>query len=252
MPQESQIGGINKRVMGGQLSMIEDAPTVNEQDTINDENVCSDEDERVKKPQVRGGPSGENENVSDDIPEIQYNESVLTTEEQQKLKESIMKRASLLDEKKQSTLQQPQAEQNVEMEASNDFEEVLVEDCSESSENDSIVEPEELRDVADEQLFSDLQKREQEEKREEHNSVILKLDGSIKDKESLLDAIKQSQQQMQSDLINLMKNQYQNKVLALTNEITQLERQKSENLSKSGNSMTQQQRKKMEEQFMNK
>lgn len=210
---------------------------MNEEDTINDENVCSDEDERIKKPPVRGGPAAENENVSDDIPEVLYNESVLTTEEQQKLKDSIMKRASLLDDKKPSTLVQNLVE-DTPMEVPNDFEEVQVEDCSSSSENESLEDAEELRDVTDEQLFSDLQKKEHDEKREEHNSVILKLDGTIKDKESLLDAIKQSQQQMQNDLISLMKNQYQGKVLALTNEITQLERQKSENLSKSGSGMT--------------
>jgi len=49
-----------------------------------------------------------------------------------------------------------------------------------------------------------------------------------------------------------MKNQYQQKVLELTSEITKLEQDKAENLSKKGHQMTEQQRKKIEEQFMTK
>lgn len=133
---------------------------------------------------------------------------------------------------------------------SEECEEVHVQDCS-----DDEVDEEELRDEADEDLFADLHKRDRDdidEQRAEHNSVLVKLDGNIKDKENLLAAIKESQNQMQSDLISLMKEQYQHKVLELTKEITQLEKQKADNLSKPGNSLNQQQRKKMEEQFKQK
>jgi hypothetical protein len=40
---------------------------------------------------------------------------------------------------------------------------------------------------------------------------------------------------MQNELIDLMKNQYHDKMLQLTNEITQLERSKAESLSKHNN-----------------
>ena len=87
-----------------------------------------------------------------------------------------------------------------------------------------------------------------EEITKEHTQTILKLDAGLNEKEALLAAIKESQSQMQHDLIDLMKNQYQSKVLQLTNEITQLERQKSQSLGK--NSITSNERKKIEEQFM--
>ena len=44
---------------------------------------------------------------------------------------------------------------------------------------------------------------------------------------------------MQNDLLNLMKNQYHHRVLELTNEITALEKNKAESMSKGGNSLTQ-------------
>ena len=106
-------------------------------------------------------------------------------------------------------------------EIAEECEEVHVQDCS-----DDEVDEEELRDEADEDLFTDLHKRDRDdidEQRAEHNSVLVKLDGNIKDKENLLAAIKESQNQMQVDLISLMKEQYQHKVLELTKEITQLE-----------------------------
>lgn len=88
---------------------------------------------------------------------------------------------------------------------------------------------------------------EEDEILQEHTSIILKLDGSLNEKEKLLAAIKESQSQMQHDLIDLMKNQYQQKVLELTNEITQLEHQKCQSLGKS--QISQNERKKIEEQF---
>ena len=59
-----------------------------------------------------------------------------------------------------------------------------------------------------EELFAALHTRDREdinEKRAEHDSVLVRLDGTIKDKENLLVAIKESQNQMQNDLISLMK-----------------------------------------------
>jgi hypothetical protein len=61
-------------------------------------------------------------------------------------------------------------------------------------------------DVQEEELFAELDKREEEESRQLHNSIIVKLDGSLLEKEKLLAAIKASQNQMQADLLSLMKN----------------------------------------------
>lgn len=61
--------------------------------------------------------------------------------------------------------------------------------------DDDLVDEEELRDEADEELFAALDTRDNEdinEKRAEHNSVLVRLDGTIKDKEELLVAIKES------------------------------------------------------------
>ena len=69
----------------------------------------------------------------------------------------------------------------------------------------SIIEVEEVED--DEDLPQEEQPEEvPEEIRQEHTSIILKLDGSLNEKEKLLAAIKESQSQMQHDLIDLMKN----------------------------------------------
>lgn len=81
-------------------------------------------------------------------------------------------------------------------------------DCSDGDRDDE----EELRDEANEELFAALDTRESADinaKRAEHDSVLVRLDGTIKDKEQLLGAIKESQAQMQNDLISLMKEQYQ-------------------------------------------
>ena len=79
-----------------------------------------------------------------------------------------------------------------------------------------------------------------------------KLDGNIKDKENLLAAIKEQQVAMQDDLLSLMKNQYQSKVLELTNAITTLENEKADHMSRQGGVMSQQQRKKIEETHLQK
>ncbi len=47
-------------------------------------------------------------------------------------------------------------------------------------------------DVQEEELFAELDKREEEESRQLHNSIIVKLDGSLLEKEKLLAAIKAS------------------------------------------------------------
>ena len=215
------------------LSIIEDAITANEQDgdTVQDENVNSDDD---TKNRPKSG-AAEAENVSDEGQEARsdnFQMTVLSQEEQQeRLKDSILKRASALaaEEAKKSALDAKlddvemyhSPEKNV-PKASEEGAEVHIQECS-----DDEVDEEELRDEADEDLFADLHKRDRDdidEQRAEHNSVLVKLDGNIKDKENLLAAIKESQNQMQNDLISLMKEQYQHKVLELTKEITQLEK----------------------------
>ena len=117
-------------------------------------------------------------------------------DEQDQLRDSIMKRASLLQgEATGSAIQQDQEMQNCERD---DFEEVAVEECSEDEVEEVMVEDEasdgdELRDQVDDAMLAQGQLH-QEEKRAEHNSIIHKLDGSLTEKEKLLDAIKASQQ----------------------------------------------------------
>lgn len=79
--------------------------------------------------------------------------------------------------------------------------------------------------------------------------MIVKFEGDIRAKEDLLAAIKGSQAAMQKDLLDLMKNQYHNKVLELTNEITELEKSKFQDLSKPGAGMSEKERNKLAEQF---
>lgn len=55
---------------------------------------------------------------------------------------------------------------------------------------------------------------------------------------------------MQQGLLELMKGQYQSKVLELTQEITQLEKSKYENLSQHGTGLTEKEKKRLEEQFL--
>lgn len=57
---------------------------------------------------------------------------------------------------------------------------------------------------------------------------------------------------MQGELVSLMKNQYHQKIVDLTSEITQLEQAKAENLSKKGSQLTQQQQRKIEDQYKHK
>ena len=105
------------------------------------------------------------------------------------------------------------------------FEEVAIEDCSEE-EKEVDVEPEEL--------FDNLQKINEDEEqnvRMHHESVLVNLDGAINEKEAILNAIKQSQNEMQANLVHLMKEKYHHQVLELTKEITALEHEKRENLS---------------------
>jgi len=61
--------------------------------------------------------------------------------------------------------------------------------------DEDLVDEEELRDEADEELFAALDTRDHEDitkNRAEHDSVLVRLDGTIKDKEELLVAIKES------------------------------------------------------------
>jgi hypothetical protein len=83
------------------------------------------------------------------------------------------------------------------------FQEEIRNSCHQDEEMEvSVVEVEDEEEDGDEAPENDLTKQI----REEHTSIILKLDGSINEKEKLLAAIKESQTQMQNDLISLMKN----------------------------------------------
>jgi len=58
------------------------------------------------------------------------------------------------------------------------------------------------------------------------------LEGDLKDKEGLLEAIKESHKMLQNNLLEAMKNEYHKKIQMLDSEIKQLERERSENLKK--------------------
>jgi len=45
------------------------------------------------------------------------------------------------------------------------------------------------------------------------------LDGNLKDKESLLEAIKESHKLLQNNLLEAMKNEYHKKIASLDNEL---------------------------------
>jgi len=54
----------------------------------------------------------------------------------------------------------------------------------------------------------------------------------LKDKEGLLDAIKESHKMLQNNLLEAMKMEYHKKILSLDLEIKQLEKERTENLKK--------------------
>ena len=54
----------------------------------------------------------------------------------------------------------------------------------------------------------------------------------MKDKEGLLDAIKESHKMLQNNLLEAMKMEYHKKILSLDLEIKQLEKERTENLKK--------------------
>jgi hypothetical protein len=62
--------------------------------------------------------------------------------------------------------------------------------------------------------------------------MILQLDGTISEKEKLLATFKETQSKWQNELVDLMKNQYNKEVLKLTNDLTELQKEKSQSLDK--------------------
>ena len=58
------------------------------------------------------------------------------------------------------------------------------------------------------------------------------LEGDLKDKEGLLDAIKESHKMLQNNLLEAMKMEYHKKIQKLDLEIKQLEKERSESLKK--------------------
>ena len=103
-------------------------------------------------------------------------------------------------------------------------------------------------EIGDDELLADIAKREAVQ-REEHDSVQKTIEGALVEKERLLDHIKESQKQMQTELMDMMKNQYHQKVLELTKEITILEKEKAETLN-NPDALSQAQKKKMNDQYM--
>lgn len=144
----------------GPMSVIQDCETVNEQDTVQEEDVGSDEEKAQRHPPHKFDKAIE-ENVPDshDLPVINLGRSVLSNDEQlELLRRSIAERASILQEEevKRSALNsQLDAEmkdetRNNQME---EFEEVAVEECSPSEEDLD----DELRDEADGDLSDHLE-----------------------------------------------------------------------------------------------
>ena len=77
------------------------------------------------------------------------------------------------------------------------------------------------------------------------------MEGALVEKERLLDHIKESQKQMQTELMDMMKNQYHSKVLELTKEITKLEKDK-QNTLENPDALTQAQKKNLAGQYQSK
>lgn len=85
-------------------------------------------------------------------------------------------------------------------------------------------------EVVDDELFAQIAQinRQDNDQRQEHDNQQQQMEGALVEKEKLLDHIKESQKQMQVELMDMMKNQYHQKVLELTKEITTLEKDKAE------------------------
>ncbi len=75
------------------------------------------------------------------------------------------------------------------------------------------------------------------------------MEGDLKDKEGLLEAIKESHKMLQNNLLEAMKNEYHKKIQQLDLEVKQLERERSESLKKAENV---QQKNKVEEGYKRK
>lgn len=162
---------------GPAMSIIQDDGTINEQDSIQEENIdTSEEGSHTGAPQVI--EKYEDENVRDDKPKLELNKSVLSNIDLDSIKKSIAQRASLLqaEEIRKSLMIQ----NDEEMKNEQDFGEVDVQECSEDEEELQ----DEMRDIGDNELFDHIEKVEKNNL--EQNSVLIKFDGEIKDKESLL------------------------------------------------------------------
>lgn len=127
------------------MSVIQDAETANEQDTIQDERMGSEEEQPKQKLEAN----------------INLGKSILSNEEQSELlKKSIAKRSSILkeEEARRSAMNSQVEDQVMKDEGvkrqSELFKEVevAVEECSEDEDLES-----EMRDVADEDLFDHLE-----------------------------------------------------------------------------------------------
>lgn len=105
-------------------------------------------------------------------------------------------------------------------------------------------------EVVDDELFAQID-RQDNDQRQEHDDQQKQMEGALLEKEKLLDHIKESQKQMQIELMDMMKNQYHQKVLELTKEITTLEKDKAE-ASHNPGALSQAQKKKMNDQYMQK
>jgi len=78
---------------------------------------------------------------------------------------------------------------------------------------------------------------------------LVYLEGDLKDKEGLLDAIKESHKMIQNNLLEAMKNEYHKKIQTLDSEIKNLEKERGESLKKADSV---QQKNKVEEGYKKK
>lgn len=97
---------------------------------------------------------------------------------------------------------------------------VEVEECS-----DEEIEMEEKEEQEDEDLKELKERGEQEQAaiEQKNQKILSQLNGDLSRKVEILEAFKQTQMAMQTDLVNLMKEQYHQKIIELSNEMRVLE-----------------------------
>ena len=133
----------------------------------------------------------------------------------------------------------PDAPEEVEGEPDVEEEEEEAPNVSFSGENEEVKGEEEPSEVQLESAIeNDPVAKEEDEKMKaqikDNEQLVIVIDGSLKERERLLSAIKESHKLMQNDLLEEMKKEYHKKIVVLEKEIGVLNKEHKDSLSKAG------------------